>query len=73
MTLPLRAGRTPNLYWNAVSTDRLRKDPQYTALPPIGDLTLDGPDSYRSDFSSHTSRSSFCCHVQQVAKEGGYL
>lgn len=43
----LMAGGVPNLYWNAVSTDRLRKEQKYTALPPVHDVGVHGVESYR--------------------------
>ena len=43
----LMAGRTPNLYWNAVNTDRLRSEPCYLPLPPVQDIALGGKETYR--------------------------
>lgn len=51
-------GHTPNLYWNAVNTDKLRVHPKYIALPPVSDITLDTIESYRS------SSGPICCSLR---------
>ena len=47
LMVQLMVGDLPNLYWNAVSMDRLRGEQRYTALPPVHDVECTGVESYR--------------------------
>lgn len=40
-TLP-RCGRLPNVYWQALSMDELRREPRFEALPPAERVVLVG-------------------------------
>ncbi|WIA21502.1 hypothetical protein OEZ85_000706 [Tetradesmus obliquus] len=43
-----KSDRVPNIYWRSVSTDQLRQEPRYVALPPVSLLgTTQGALSYR--------------------------
>jgi hypothetical protein len=47
MALHEMMGGIPNLYWNAVSTDKLRRELRYTPLPQVHDVGINGVESYR--------------------------
>ena len=40
-------GKTPNLFWYAVHEEQLRRHERFLALPPVGELVLGSPASYR--------------------------
>ncbi len=43
------AGSFPNLGWNAIGMEELRDLPAFGALPPVWEVPLVNPSSYRSD------------------------
>ncbi|KAK3260202.1 hypothetical protein CYMTET_30827 [Cymbomonas tetramitiformis] len=44
---PSSCGRTPNIYWCALTPEELRVHPRYDALPAVSEVTIDGTESYR--------------------------
>ena len=43
----MSCGGVPNLLWQAITMDELRDDPAFKGLPPVDQVQLVGPESYR--------------------------
>ena len=46
-------GMLPNIHVRSISTETLRADPHFAALPPVDDLVLSHPQCYRCLRSHH--------------------
>lgn len=42
-------GKTPNLLWQAITFEELRRDPRFDGLPPVEELSIEGTHSYRCE------------------------
>lgn len=71
MAIPAMTGHTPNLYWNAVNTDRLRSDPLYAALPPVNEIDINGIESYRFGNPQEVSNRCRKCRSPKRTKSTG--